>query len=306
MIHRPKGAHGMIRARSASEEIAEHPFDLPCPSPKDSPRHCRLLLMSLDYKVVGRYWNENADAWTELARAGFDVYRDGLNTPAFFEMLPEVDGLRGLDLGCGEGHNTRLLAERGAHMTGIDIAERFIHHACEREASAPQGINYRVASAVELPFTEASFDFATAFMSIMGIPETGRVFSEAYRVLKPGGFLQFSIAHPCFDTPHRRNRRDWFGNTRAVEVGGYFDNVDGRIDEWIFRGIPRAAAAKHRKFRIPRFNRTLSQWMNLLVNSGFRLEQAAEPRPNAEALNRWPQLQDATVVAYFLHIRARR
>jgi trans-aconitate methyltransferase len=55
-------------------------------------------------------WNANAPAWTEMSRAGFDRYRDLVNTPGFFALLPPVDGLTCLDLGCGEGHNTRLLA----------------------------------------------------------------------------------------------------------------------------------------------------------------------------------------------------
>ena len=87
----------------------------------------------MDHKEAGRYWNSNADAWTKLARAGYDVYRDYLNTPAFFEMLPDVNDLSGLDIGCGEGHNTRLLAKRGACMTAIDISEVFIGHARESE-----------------------------------------------------------------------------------------------------------------------------------------------------------------------------
>src|SRR6476661_5018446 len=120
---------------------------------------------------AGRYWNANADAWTKLARAGYDIYRDHLNTPAFFEMLPDVHGLTGLDIGCGEGHNTRLLARRGARVTAIDIAENFIAHARRTEAGEPLGIDYRIASAVELPFEDASFDFATGFMSLMDVPE---------------------------------------------------------------------------------------------------------------------------------------
>src|SRR5207249_4006273 len=119
-----------------------------------------------------------------------------LNTPAFFAMLPDVRGLAGLDIGCGEGHNTRLLAKRGARVTAVDIAEVFVAYAQKEEAREPLGIDYRVASAVELPFAGAGFDFVTGFMSFMDVPEIDRVLAEAYRVLKPGGFLQFSITHP--------------------------------------------------------------------------------------------------------------
>src|SRR3954452_7490297 len=119
----------------------------------------------MNHEEVGRYWNANAKAWTTLARAGYDVYRDYLNTPAFFEMLPDVSGLAGLDIGCGEGHNTRLLARRGARVTAADIAEVFIGHARRAEADEPLGIDYRVASAVDLPFADETFGFATGFMS---------------------------------------------------------------------------------------------------------------------------------------------
>src|SRR5215831_789894 len=124
----------------------------------------------MNHEEVGRLWNANAQAWTTLARAGYDVYRDHLNTPAFFAMLPDVAGLSGLDIGCGEGHNTRLLAGRGARVTGVDIAEEFIAHARQAEAAEPLGIDYRVASAVDLPFADACFDFATGFMSFMDVP----------------------------------------------------------------------------------------------------------------------------------------
>jgi 2-polyprenyl-3-methyl-5-hydroxy-6-metoxy-1,4-benzoquinol methylase len=109
--------------------------------------------------------NANADSWTQLARAGYDVYRDYLNTPAFFAMLPDVKRLVGLDIGCGEGHNTRLLAKRGARVTAIDIAEVFIAYAKQMEEREPLGVAYRIASAVALPFAAATFDFATGCMS---------------------------------------------------------------------------------------------------------------------------------------------
>lgn len=260
----------------------------------------------MDHEAVGRFWNANADAWTILARAGYDVYRDYLNTPAFFALLPTVEGLVGLDIGCGEGHNTRLLAQRGAAITAIDIAEVFINHARQMEEQDPLGIDYRIASAVALPFPDATFDFATAFMSLMDIPETDRALAEAYRILRPGGFLQFSITHPCFDTPHRRNLRNAADLTYAIEVGDYFHNQTGEIAEWLFSAAPPEAREGLAPFKIPRFTHTLSQWFNLLIGTGFMLERVEEPHPDDDLVRARPEIQDAQVVAYFLHMRVRK
>ena len=260
----------------------------------------------MDHAEVGRNWNGNADAWTKLSRAGYDTYRDHLNTPAFLEMLPDVAGLRGLDIGCGEGHNTRLLAERGSRMTAIDIAPTFVRHAAVEEATRRHAIAYQVASAVQLPFPDGTFDFATGFMSFMDILETDLVLSEAYRVLRPGGFLQFSIAHPCFYTPHRVNLRDADGITYAIEVGRYFERVEGEVIEWLFSSAPPEAKQGLPPFRTPRFTRTLSEWLNLLFDTGFALERVGEPCPSDETVLVCPNIQDAQVVAYFLHIRARK
>jgi SAM-dependent methyltransferase len=260
----------------------------------------------MNHREAGEFWNSNADAWTKLARAGYDVYRDQLNTPAFLALLPPVAGLAGLDLGCGEGHNTRLIAKRGAAMTGIDIAEKFIRHAQAEEARAPLGIAFREASAVELPLADGSFDFAVACMSLMDIPELDRALAEAHRVLRPGGFLQFSITHPCFNPPHRRNCRDEDRVTYAIEVGDYFVDARGRVDEWIFGAAPESLRRGLPRFKVPRFHRPLGEWLNLLVAAGFVWEKFAEPCPSPEAVAAHPLLQDAAVAAYFLHVRVRK
>lgn len=260
----------------------------------------------MDYSQLKKYWDGNADGWTKLARAGYDFYRDQLNTPAFFAMLPDIQGLVGVDIGCGEGYNTRLLSQHGARMFAIDISQRFIHHAMGEETQELPNIQYSVANAVELPFSSSFFDFATGFMSFMDIPEGDRVVDEVHRILKPNGFLQFSILHPCFDTPHRRNLRDARGITYAIEVGDYFQNLEGDVLEWLFSAAPDEIKAGLPTFKVPRFTRTLSQWLNLLIEKGFLLERIEEPRPSDEVVQRCPDLQDAQIVAYFLHIRARK
>jgi SAM-dependent methyltransferase len=221
-------------------------------------------------------------------------------------MLPEIRGLSDLDVGCGEGHNTRLLAERGARMVGTDISGNFVWHAREAEAREPLGIRYEIASAVGLPFVEESFDFVTAFMSLMDTPETGRVLAELFRVLRPESFFQFSITHPCFDTPHRENLRDETRRTYAIEVGEYFRGREGEVKEWLFSAAPPEVREGLPGFRVPIFMRTLSEWLNRLVEAGFVLERFGEPYPSDETVQERPGLPDAQVVAYFLHVRARK
>jgi ubiquinone/menaquinone biosynthesis C-methylase UbiE len=260
----------------------------------------------MDHNEVGKYWNGNAEAWTTIARAGFDIYRDYLNTPAFFSMLPDVNELSGIDIGCGEGYNTRLLCEKGATMTAIDISEIFIQKAIEEELQDPLNINYQVASAVDLPFENNQFDFATSFMCMMDIPEMEKALAEAFRVIRPGAFFQFSITHPCFDTPFRRNKRDAFGKTYAIEVGGYFQSINGQVDEWIFGAAPAHLKNSLPKFKTPKFSRTLSHWVNALTQTGFVIENCNEPYPSDETVKLQPRLQDSQQAAYFFHIRCRK
>ena len=255
---------------------------------------------------VAQTWEANAPVWIEQVRRGLDVYRDALNTPAFFASLPDVTELEGLDIGCGEGSNTRALARRGAFMRGIDIAPSFVHAARETEAECPLGIRYDEDDAMALAFDDARFDFATAFMSLMDMPEPALALREAARVLKPGGFLQFSILHPCFMPPHRRVLREADGAVRAVEVGRYFESTDGAEDVWWFTALPKAQRDTVAPFRVPRFHRTLSAWVAVVLGAGLAIEAMAEPYPDAEIVLAVPLIADAAVAPLFLHVRARK
>lgn len=260
----------------------------------------------MDTREVGRYWESNARAWATLSRQGWDVYRDALNTPAFLMLLPEVGERAGLDIGCGEGHNTRLLAARGARMTGVDLVPTFIEYARQAERENPVGIQFVIGSGHDLPFASERFDFATAFMSLMDMPRPEVALGEAWRVLRSGGFLQFSITHPCFFPPHRRQLRNEHGEAYAVELGRYFDRTDGEIDRWTFSAAPPEARGAYPPFEIPRFHRTLSEWLNEVVTAGFAIERVAEPRADEETARRVPHVADTCIVAYYLHVRCRK
>lgn len=252
------------------------------------------------------YWEGNAETWTQHARAGYDVYRDAANTPAFLALLPPVGGLLGLDIGCGEGTNTRALARLGARMRAIDVAPTFVRYARATEEAEPLGITYEFADAQELPFADGSFDFATAFMSLMDVADYRRALAEAHRVLRPGGFLQFSIMHPCFAPPYRRTLRDADGVCYAVEVGRYFDHTDGELLHWTFTAAPAEVRAQVTPFATPVFHHTLADWINALIDAGFTVERIAEPTVDDETARREPVVADLQVTPLFLHVRGRK
>ncbi len=256
----------------------------------------------MDRREAAAHWEANAEAWTAHARAGYDRYRDLVNTPGFLALLPDIDGQHGLDIGCGEAGNTAQLTARGARMTALDASPTFLRHA----AAAHPAIHFVHADAGAMPFAAASFDFPTAFMSLMDMPHHEQVVTDTFRILRPGGFLQFSILHPCFVPPYRRNVRDADGAPVALEIGGYFDRIDGRLDRWWFGPAPAAERAKVPAFREPRFHRTLSHWLNLLAQTGFTLEAAGEPRADAATAAAEPYVADTRIAPLFLHLRGRK
>ena len=70
---------------------------------------------------IKKEWNDAAESWVDFVRKGKDYYRDELNNPATFKLMGDVNGQIVLDLACGEGYNTRILARKGAKVTGVDL-----------------------------------------------------------------------------------------------------------------------------------------------------------------------------------------
>ena len=76
--------------------------------------------------------------------------------------------------------------------------------------------------------------------------------------------------------------------------------------EWLFGAAPPKVREGLPKFKVPRFTQTLSQWLNMIIEEGFVVERVEEPRPSDEIVRECPDIQDAQVVAYFLHMRVRK
>ena len=247
-------------------------------------------------------WEANAEAWIELSRAGYDVCRDLVNTPAFFALLPEVSGLFGLDLGCGEGHNTRLLVAEGADVVALDTSERFIRAAAGESGDS---IRFVQADGAVLPFADATFDFVTGFMSLMDVADPEATLQEVARVLKPMAFAQFSVVHPMTSTHARHWVVDSEGRREAMAVGDYF--TEGPVTEtWTFGSAPEELRSRHRPFTITYARRTLTGWFDAFRGAGLAIDAIGEPCADEEMARVHPEVADTRIAPHFLLLRARR
>jgi ubiquinone/menaquinone biosynthesis C-methylase UbiE len=105
-----------------------------------------------------------------------------------YHELGRVDGQRIVDFGCGSGANSVLLANRGAHVWGIDISEDLLRLAKRRLAVSGRedGATFIAGSAHDMPFPDNSIDvvFGIAILHHLDLDLVSR---EVRRVLKPGG-----------------------------------------------------------------------------------------------------------------------
>ncbi len=247
------------------------------------------MTVDLQHNAVAESWDRNADQWTHDVRAGYDVYRDLFTFPAFQSFLPPLGGLEVIDFGCGEGTNTRAFARMGARMTGIDISEKLLAHARAKEDQEPLGIAYRQSSySADTGFEAGRFDAAVSTLALMDGPDFDGAMREAFRLIRPGGFLAFSILHPCFITPGLHWERDADGQAVALCASRYFDRSTF-TENWKFGDRPKDEPVE--LFAVPRFPRTLSDYLNGVAGAGFRIRTIGEPRPSDAACEAAPRFR---------------
>lgn len=113
-------------------------------------------------------------------------------TVDFLPALPIRAGQHLLDIGSGLGGPSRFIASAtGCTVSGIDLTPDYVAAATDLAARLGMAgrVDYRVASALALPFADASFDGATLFHVGMNIADKARLAAEVRRVLRPGGFF---------------------------------------------------------------------------------------------------------------------
>ena len=112
-------------------------------------------------------------------------------------------GKRVLDVACGEGYGSALLARHAAHVTGVDVSPDAIAHA-GREYAKLGNARFVRASCTAMPLLDASIDLAVSFETLEHIAGQEAFLDELARVLTPGGLLVLSCPNKL-EYPDRRS-----------------------------------------------------------------------------------------------------
>jgi ubiquinone/menaquinone biosynthesis C-methylase UbiE len=172
-------------------------------------------------RIAGEYERINERVFTEAIPFTEDILK---------ELGERSQGDAALDLGCGTGNVSRRMARFFPRSYGVDISFNMLkeaHGLCGRI----------VGDCLELPFKDNSFDLVVAYGALHHIYDFPRLFSEAYRVLSPGGFFyvdheidrqftrHFKVAFNAYRRIYGMDKR-----YRAKDAG--FDPEEFRLAEY--------------------------------------------------------------------------
>ena len=195
---------------------------------------------------------------------------DVLEIPAFRTLLPNLNGKRILDLGCGFGDSCKWYASQGAkQVVGADISQRMIHRA-ERDF-ADAKIEYRCIAMEDADFHDGEFDLVLSSLAFHYVADFDTLIKKITRWLKPGGFLIFSQEHPIATA--KKIPEGWVKNESGEKMHWILDHYHDegiRWHHWLVQGVVK-------------YHRTLASMMNCLMDNGLNLVRILEPTAAAAA-----------------------
>jgi SAM-dependent methyltransferase len=185
--------------------------------------------------------------------------------PAFVEMFGRVEGMRVLDLGCGDAAFGRRLLDAGCRsFTGVDASSNMVR-AADRNLHGTAGVVLQ-ANIETIDLEPRSFDLVLSRLALHYVDDLAGVLRRVQQTLAHGGRLVFSVEHPVITSCDRGWDRS--GPRGSWLVDDYFQ-TGRRETSWLGS-------------RVVKYHRTVEDYVSLVQQAGFRLDTLREARPRAE------------------------
>ena len=187
-------------------------------------------------------------------------------------LADEVSGLDLCDLACGQGVVAREVAKRGAaSVCGIDLSAKLLAIAREEERREPLGILYMQEDAQSLSsFSDGLFDGVLCNLALMDIADLSATAYTIQRILRPGGWLIFSILHPC------------------APVTSAEGSLQPRPLSYFEEGLWFSSNPLSVRGRVGSYHRQVSTYLQSFLDAGLKLEEIREPQARGPIVERIP------------------
>lgn len=214
-----------------------------------------------------------------------------LEQPVIRALLPTTKGSRILDLGCGAGEFSRWLLDEGAiSVLGIDPSSNMLETA--NKHSRPE-IAYQQSFVEDLELPVGQFDLVVSSLMFHYIEDLKPVIGKVRRWLNDGGALVFSIEHPM-TTAIQGKHPGWLKKEDGERVAWMVDDYrveSERVSTWIVDDVVK-------------YHRTMSTVLNILIESGFRIDRVSEGYDAAEIESEDPEHLKQQMRPRILFVRA--
>lgn len=190
-----------------------------------------------------------------------------IEKPTMLGLLPDLQGKRLLDLGCGAGEHLALYLQAGAKFVmGIDLSQAMLQQAQKNLAQFAPHFELQHLSMNELHQLKTQpFEVITSSFAFHYIEDFAQLVNHIYQLLAHNGTLIFSQEHPI-TTAHLQGQR-WQKNQQKQQIAY-------RLNHYRTEGL-RQRNWFQQSFTT--YHRTFASIINTLINAGFVIEQVAEP-----------------------------
>jgi ubiquinone/menaquinone biosynthesis C-methylase UbiE len=216
------------------------------------------------------------DGYAQLSRSvqGLDGAPEW---PTIRSILPDLQGKKVVDLGCGYGWFCRSAREQGAaQVLGMDLSEKMLGKA--KQMTEDPAIEYRQQDLEALQLPAASFDLVYSSLTLHYIEDLGKLFATVYQALVNGGEFIFTAEHPIYTAPKHQGWLVDEAGQKSWPINGY-QQEGRRISNWLAEGVIKQ-------------HRMLGTYINLLVQQGFTIRYLNEWGPSAQQIADNPALDE--------------
>lgn len=142
-----------------------------------------------DASAIADYWDAAAPSFDEEPDHGLVTEPVRQAWAEFLDRWAPTDPSAVLDIGCGTGSLSALLAARGHRVTGVDLAPEMVRHAQAKLAAAGLAGNFLVGDAAAPPTGDEKFDMVLARHLLWTLPDPTAALRQWVARLRPGGTL---------------------------------------------------------------------------------------------------------------------